>query len=523
MSPLFNDFGALVAFNARRDPDQVAVKLWEGPSRTYAQLDARSTRLANAIRGLGLQPGDCVAAWMDDTVEYVEAYVAAAKAGVVMAPINSRLTHHEADYQLERTGARLLFWTAGQADRVAELDARDHLIQVALTDAPPAGAHSFERLIADGSEVPLPAPDPSTPFMIGFTSGSTGRPKGAVLSHHAAVTMATTQLMALRIPGHGINLQAVSMSFPATIISHLMSHLLSGGTQVLAPGRWETERIMRIIETERITHSYLPAPTLTEFTAAAAAAPKRWESVITLLHAGSRADPKLLEGLADVIGSRYVEGWGMTEIAGGVACATTPNDLLARKGRFFETVGRPVPGTAVEIVDDERNPLPHDGETVGELAVRSASMFSGYWQDPEATANVLVDGWYYTGDLGSIDADGNVYISDRTKNLIRSGGMNVYPAEIQLVLERCPGVAECAVVGAPHERWGEAPVALVVRAPGADLDEQAVIDYAVEHLATYKKPARVLFADELPRTTGGKVMKGAVRELVDAATAKAAD
>ena len=516
MSPLFNDFGELVSFNARCSPHRDAVKLWEGPSRSYGQLDERSNRLANALRGLGLDAGDRVAAWLDDSVEYVELYVAAAKANVIMVPINARLTHHEAAYQLENTGARVLFFSERQIDGVAELPGRAQLMQVFVGGtAALGGARDYETLISDASDAPLPPPPPDDPFMIGFTSGSTGRPKGAVLTHRSCMILATTQLIALRIPMYGVNVQAVSMSFPATIVSHLMSHLLAGGTQVLAPGRWDTERLLNIVEREGVTHMLLPAPILTEFTEAAASSPTRWESLVSVLHAGSRADPRQLEALADVVGSRYIEGWGMTEISGGVAAATTQTDVLGRAENFFLTVGRPVAGTMIRIVDDERNPLPHDGETVGELVVNSRSLFAGYWQNPEATAAAVVDGWYYTGDLGAIDPSGYIYISDRTKNLIRSGGMNVYPAEIELVLERCPGIAECAVIGAPHERWGEAPVAVVVRAPNSLLNEEGVIDFAVEHLATYKKPARVIFIDELPRTTGGKIMRSVVRDFVD--------
>ena len=434
-----------------------------------------------------------------------------------MVPLNTRLTHHEADYQLDRTEARALFWTGGQAEKVAALEARRDLVHVFVGERAPSGTRSYDQVLQDARNTPLPVPDSAHPSMIAFTSGSTGRPKGAVLTHRSTITMATTQLIALRIPIGGVNIQAISMSFPATIVGSLMSHLLAGGTQVLAAvGSWDDERLLEIIQQERGTHVFLPAPVLPGFTEAARQSPKRWQSLVSVLHSGSRADPEVLEALANVIGTRYLEGYGMTELSGGLACATTPDDLRQRAEGFFRSTGRPVPGAVVKLVDDDGRRLPHDGEAVGELTLSCRSLFEGYWQDPEATAQAIVDGWYHTGDLGSIGPDGTVYISDRTKNLIRSGGMNVYPAEIELVLERCPGIVECAVVGAPHKRWGETPVAVVVREPGAELNEQAVIDFAVEHLAGYKKPTRVVFADALPRTTSGKVMKAAVRELVDA-------
>jgi fatty-acyl-CoA synthase len=510
----YNDLGAVVHLNALRTPDRAAVKVADGAERTYAQLDAQSTRLANTLRGLGLEPGERVAAWMDDSVEYVALYVAAAKANVVVVPLNSRLTHHEASYQIERTRPGALVYTASQAERIEELAQRDELTLIAaVPEGVSARGRNLSTLLQDARDSALPSPHPDDPFMVGFTSGSTGHPKGAVLTHRSSMIMAITQQSALRIPLYPVNVQSISMSFPATIVSHLMSHLLAGGTQVLAPGKWDSERLLRLVAQEHGTHMLLPAPVLVEFTDAAREHPDQWQTLCSVLHAGSRADPKILEALADVVGVRYTEGWGMTEVSGGVAAATTPSDVLRRPPGFFASVGRPVPGTVVEVVDDDRKLVPHDGETVGELAISSPSLFAGYWEDPEATAAVVSNGWYYSGDLGSIDGEGNIAISDRGKNLIRSGGMNIYPAELELVLERCPGVQECAIVGAPHPRWGESPVAVIVRQPDSDTTAETLIAFATEHLASYKKPTSVVFVDALPRTTGGKLVRAQVREM----------
>jgi len=511
-----NDLGSVVALGARRNPERIAVKeAASGRSRTYAQLDERATRLANALRGLGLITGERVAGWLDDVVEYVELYVAAAKAGLVMVPINSRLTHHEAAFQLDRTGARALVYSRSQADRVEELIGRDELALIAVVaEDRVARGRPFESLISGGSRDPLRPPAPGAPSMICFTSGTTGAPKGAVLTHRSCVTLSHTQHIALRIPMYGVNLQAVSMSFPATVVSHMMSHLVAGGTQVLAAAPWDSERLLGLIARERVTHLYVPTPVLGEFSEVADADPARWRTLTSVLHAGSRADPAVLERFAAVFGTRYTEGWGMTEISGGVATATNPMDVLDPFPGFFSSAGRAVPGSIVVAVDDERRRLPQAADAVGELAIRSASPFAGYWNDPEATAAVFDDGWYYTGDLGSVDERGYVYISDRRANMILSGGINVYPAELELVLERCPGIAECAVIGVPHPRWGQTPVAVVVKTDGVALGEEEVIGFAREHLASYKKPTKVVFVEEIPRTMGGKVARGQVRALV---------
>ena len=489
------------------------MKVPGGPSRTYEELDTRSSQLANALRGMGLEPGDRIAGWMDDSVEYVELYVAVAKANLIIVPLNAKLTHHEAAYQLERTRARALVYTAQQAERVEELPMREDLLLIAALpeldryggDVVRGSPSSCVRRVA-----PHAAAD--DPWVICFTSGTTGRPKGAMLTHRSSMTLALTQHIALRIPVGGVNIRGVSLSFPATVQSHTISHLVAGGTDVLAAGGWDSERLLGLVAEERATHIHVPGPVLSEFTEAAAANPSRWQTLTSVLHAGQRADPHLLESLADVIGPRYLEGWGMTEISGGCGTVTVPSDVLFPPANFFESCGRPLPGTMVVAVDESRQVLPADREAIGELALLSPSIFAGYWDDPAATAEVLTDGWYFSGDVGSVDERGYVYISDRRTNLILSGGMNIYPAEVEMILERCPGVAECAVVAGPHPRWGQTPVAVVVRSPDTELSAEEVIDFAVEHLARYKKPTRVLFVEEIPRTAGGKIARGRLRE-----------
>jgi fatty-acyl-CoA synthase len=502
-----NDLGSAVRLNAQRSPGRAAVVEVDGRTRSYAQLDERSSRLANALRGLGLEPGDRVAGWMGDVVEYVELYVAAANAQLVVVPINNRLTAAEAAYQLDRTAPRALLHTPDVAERVAELPGRSELIAIETGDR-------LDTLIQDARDAPLAPPHPDAPWIICFTSGTTGHPKGAVLTHGSVMTLAQSQYVALRIPLQAVNIQAVSMSFPATVCSHLVPHLMVGGTQILAAAKWDSDRLLDLIARVGGTHIYVPGPALAEFSDAAEADPARWRTLTSVLHAGSRADPAALERLAAVVGRIYLEGWGMTEISGGVGTATTVSDYLTRGERFFSTVGRPVQGTMVVAVGADREPLAAGEE--GELALLSPSLFAGYWDDPAATAAAVQDGWYYSGDMGAVDEDGYVYISDRRTNLIVSGGMNVYPAELELVLERCPGVAECAIVGLPHERWGQTPVAVIVREAGAAPvpTADAVIAFAAERLAGYKKPTRVLFVDELPRTVGGKVRRGVLRELL---------
>jgi acyl-CoA synthetase (AMP-forming)/AMP-acid ligase II len=241
--------------------------------------------------------------------------------------------------------------------------------------------------------------------------------------------------------------------------------------------------------------------------------PARVASLGSVLHSASKAPAEHLRALVDVIGPRLVEGWGMTENSGGLITATTERDYLEDRPGIYDSAGRAVPGTLVDVVDADGAPLPHDGATVGQLVARSGALARGYWNNPEATASTFRDGWYHTGDLGFVDADGYVTIMDRRADLIVSGGMNVYPSEVERVLLTAPGVAECAVVAADHPRWGQTPVAFVVGRPGEDVDPGRVLDHCREHLASYKLPTALHTCAELPRNASGKTLRARLAEL----------
>lgn len=515
--------GQAVVLGARRTPNRAAVKERSGRARTYAELDDRTNRLAHALRHSGFERGDRVAVWMDDVIEYVELYVALAKAELVVVPINTRFTVDEAAYLVDRTGARGLVFTESVAGKAAELGSgRDWILRAAV-GAFDHGDIDYEQLIASGVAASPSLPNPESPYIIAFTSGTTGFPKGAVLTQRSVGSLATTQAAAVRMPPGGVNAHTVTMSFCATVTAHILPHLYVGGTSLLV-GRMEADELLDLFEREQVTSTYIATPLLPEFIRAARERPETLRTVRALMHAGSKADPALLSDFADAVGERYLEGWGMTEISGGVACATSVRDFWNRHeaNDFFSSVGRPVPDHAVGVIGDDGEPLPHDGTSVGELIVWSGNLMSGYWADPDATSAAIHDGWYRTGDIGSVDEQGFVYISDRRTDLIVSGGMNVYPAEVELALIKHPRVREVAVVAGPHARWGQTPVAVVVAEGEAPTSEE-LISFTQERLASYKKPTSVVFVDSLPKTTSEKVRKGEVREMVARILAKEAD
>ena len=235
-----------------------------------------------------------------------------------------------------------------------------------------------------------------------------------------------------------------------------------------------------------------------------------------MLHSGSKARPDDLRDVVDAIGDRLVEGLGMTENSGGLITATRRGDFDADSAArdAYASVGRAAVDAAVRVVDADGNDVAHDGESVGELVMTSPALMSGYWDNAEATAHALRDGWYWSGDLGSIDDAGFVYVSDRRTDLIVSGGMNVYPSEVEDAIASHPDVADVAVVGIPHERWGQTVAAVVVPRAGAVLDADRVVSHVRDRLASFKKPTTVVFADELPRTASLKVKRHEVRESI---------
>jgi acyl-CoA synthetase (AMP-forming)/AMP-acid ligase II len=515
--------GELLDPAVERVPERVAVKLRDGSDdRTYAQLHERTTRLANALLDAGLQRGDHVAAWMEDRIEYVELYLAAAKAGLVVAPINARFVAPEAAYQLEDARAAAVVWTPGLDERVAALGPVVSSLTTIRVGGRGAAQHAFEDLISTGDSAPLSAPHPDDVFILGYTSGTTGRPKGAMLTHRSILALGRQNALSFRLSGHVVWGLTGSMSFVAVVPAHVLCCVALGGTLIMM-GHYDVPALLDAIERERITFTYVPSPLLREFAEAARARPRAIRSLHSVLHSASRAAPQELRAVFAVVGDRLIEGWGMTEHSGGLATATTPDDYLDPDGPrdVFATAGRAAAGVAVRLVDADGGFLPHDGATVGELVISSPSLMTGYWQRPEATAEALRNGWYHTGDLGTIDAEGYIFIAERRTDLIVSGGMNVYPSEVEQCIAAMPTVAEVAVVGLPHERWGQTVVAAVVA--DGELTEDDVVAHCRERLASFKKPSRVVLLDELPRTAGMKIARAALREQIAARNGAARD
>ena len=509
--------GDLVDLAAARAPRSTALTIRNGAGLSYAQLREQTNRLANALLGCGLQPGDRVGAWMEDRVEYPVVYVALAKAGLIVVPINTRYRAAEAAHCLQDSGARGLIFTDGVTATVEELaDMLEDMVLVSNDGSGPAGTRRLDDLLLAGADTTPARPDPASPVVLAYTSGTTGNPKGAILTHRSVLAISRMNTVSYRLPPYSVGAITGTLSFPAMMPAQVLSHFYVSGTAILM-GAWDPEALVDTIERERVTFTYLATPMMRDFAAYARTVPERWASLTSVLHSSALATPQQRAELCEVIGGRYVEGWGMTENSGGLMTATTPSDLTGTPPGvdYFATAGRAAIETVIEVLDPAGNPLPHDGETLGELVYQSSAAMSGYWNRPEATEAALAGGWLHSGDLGMIDEHGYVYVTERRTDLIVSGGMNVYPSEVERVIMEIPGVRECIVVGSPHERWGQTPVAVII-GPAGDVTEEMVIAHCRDGLASYKKPTRVVFVDDVPRTPSLKVKRAELREQVAA-------
>lgn len=497
---------AVLAENARRRPDKTA--LVEGEVRlSFAEVWRRALAQAGALTDLGIRPGDRVALMAPNTAEFPVAYYAVAAAGAVVVPVHLLLSPPEIEHVLTDSGATLLLAHPAQAATAAE-GARAAGVRLLTLGA------EFDKLAADAEPLPTyvtrAADDPAVVF---YTSGTTGIPKGAVLSHFNLVMNATVNAFdANDIRPDDVALGALPLfhAFGQTV--SLNSTWRAGATLVLLP-RFDAARAIELMVKEGV-NTFHGVPTMYVALAAAAAGTDALPELLVCVSGGASLPVAVLERFEAAFGASVYEGYGLSETS---PTATVNQPVF---GTRPGTIGHPLWGVDVEIaradVEDRVALLPA-GE-LGEVVVRGHNVFSGYLNRPEATAEALVDGWFRTGDLGTKDTEGFLTIVDRKKDVIIRGGYNVYPREVEEVLVRHPGVAQVAVIGLPDELHGEEVCAVVVPAPGADVDGAEVIEWSKQHLGRHKYPRRVEITDALPLGPSMKVLKRELRTRYTAAT-----
>jgi len=500
--------GEWLRFHDRQHPEDDAVVF--GDRRlSFAALNRRVNQVANALAECGIEKGERVALLLLNSNAFVETFFACAKLGAIAVPLNYRLSPAEIGFILGDSGARVIVYHPRFAELFRPIRGETVLKHgIAVTgddESPEAGDADYERVLAAS-----PDSDPETlveqldPLMMMYTSGTTGKPKGALLTHSNPTWIThNTQLSPLAL----IDGDSVLTVAPLFHIGGLAIHTLPCmhlGRKVILHGVFDPVETLRTIERERVSVLFL--------------LPAMWQAVMQvpdfgsydlsslryLVSGGSPCPIPVIEFFQSR-GLPFLEGFGMTETTAS-ACVLGNEDAVRKNG----SVGKPLTHVQMRIVDDEdRDVAP--GET-GELVLRGPSMFREYWNRPDATEESCRNGWFHSGDLARQDEEGFYYIVDRKKDMLISGGENVYPTEVEQVLYRHPKVQEIAVIGVPDERWGEVPMALVVPPAGEHLTLEELQDFCRDKLARFKTPKHLAELSELPRTATGKVLKRELRQ-----------
>lgn len=480
--------GSWPARRARMTPDRVALS-YRGDHRTYADLRERVNRLAS---GLDVRRGDRVAYLGANQPAMVETFFAAGLLGAVFVPLNTRLAVPELRFILDDAEASVL--VLGEERDGDGLPGRH------------VGAAEYEELIASGSPEPVDEPvGQDDVCLIMYTSGTTGRPKGAMLTH-ANLTWNTVNLLVdVPLAHDEVVLISAPMFHIAALAQTLIPSVLKGGRAILEPS-FDVERTFDLIEAERVTVMF-GVPSMFGFLTRS----PRWatadlSSLRHLLCGGAPVPEPLIRTYQDR-GLTFLQGYGMTEVAPG-ALFLGAEHSIAKAG----TAGVPCFFSDVRLVAPDGSPAA-PGEP-GELYVEGPNVMPGYWRRPEESAKVLSeDGWFRSGDIGVADEEGYIRISDRINDVIISGGENIYPAEVESALYEHTGVAECAVIGVPDERWGEVGKALVVIRYGVTVEPEDLLKHLDGRLARYKIPKYLEFVGELPKNAAGKLLKAPLRKL----------
>jgi len=501
--------GEIVSRNSRKMPQREAI-VFEGRRYNYEEFDERTNRVANALLSR-YGKGGKAAQLLFNCSELVESYIATGKMGGVSVPLNFRLIASEVLYQLENSEARALIFGEEFNQVVEEVQREAPGLDYFCVGAnAPHFAMPYETLLAEGGpEHPdIEVLDDDDAFIM-YTSGTTGKPKGAVLTHKNQIMNAVNCLFEMSTELHWLDHERGQFVAPlfheAALALALVAFYMSGTLHILR--FFEPDKIMRQIEEDKITITFMP-PVMSTFLLNSVDLTAYDTSSLRVMISGAAILPtetrrQLNQAFPNV---RLFDVFGQTEMS-PVTAMLKPSQAEGRTA----SVGKSVINVEIRVVDEEDNDVPA-GE-VGEIVYRGPTAMKKYYKNPQATAETLRGGWFHSGDMVRIDEEGFVYVVDRKKDVIISGGENVYPAEVEDVLYRHPKLLECAVIGVFDEVWGEAVMAVVVPKPGEEITAEEVKSWCAQNLAGYKKPKYVEFAEILPRNAAMKVVKGELRKL----------
>ncbi|GAA3207875.1 long-chain-fatty-acid--CoA ligase [Actinocorallia longicatena] len=494
---------------AAATPDAPAV-IEPGRTTTFGELDARASQVAQALFGDGVRSGDRVAYIGVNAPSFLEVLFGAAKLGAVATAVNNRLNPAEVAQILADAEPAVLVLGAGDGELAPAEGTIPSLTRVVTTDGD-AGTTGFEAWIADRPGVdPGVEPDPEDTAVIFYTSGTTGLPKGIMLSGRNIGQALATMHYEIELDGTSVAMAPIPY-FHVSGFGLALVALLNGSALLLEMAT-DPAALRDLLISRRVSHAALVPTLIQRLIALPGVAEEDWSALKYVVYGASPIPLPVIHAATTTIGCKFLQSYGLTESTGGVTMLN-PGDHLPGPGEEhrLRSAGRPMPGVELKIVDPETLEELAPGER-GEVIIGGGHVMKGYWRRPaETEATFLPDGWLRTGDGGSLDGDGYLYLHDRLKDMIVTGGENVYPAEVESVLSGHPSVAEAAVIGVPSDRWGETPFAVVVPRPGTVLDPGELIAWTRDRLAHFKCPTAVTVVDVLPRNASGKLLKNRLR------------
>ncbi|NMM26918.1 MAG: long-chain-fatty-acid--CoA ligase [Glaciimonas sp.] len=500
--------------NALRFPHKPALLMGERGA-TWQELDRRVDRVANALRACGLAPGDLVAVLLNNCAEFVELYFGIARAGMIAVPVNYHLMPGELAQILGHARPSLFVVGAAFADQARDLETL--LPQLPrrwlVGDGALAGAESYERMLREATADPaISRAGENEPFAIFFTSGTTGLPKGAMVSHRNLTANAFNQFVADGSRREDVNLVSTPMYHMGAVFMAI-TYMMLGCTQVILdafdPARW-----LDAVERRKASVALLVPTMINAVLNHPGLAQSDLSSLRCVFYGGGPMPATVLQRALQRLRCGFTQGYGLTETLEATFLVASDHVLggSALQEKRLASAGREAVDAEVRIVDAAGRDLAPGA--VGEVLVRSRSVISGYWGMPEETANAIRDGWFHTGDLGYLDEERYLFLVDRIKDMVISGGVNIYTKEVESVLYDHPAVLEAAVIGLPDEEWGEVVSAAVVLRAGTSASAAELIEHCRQSLSSYKKPRIVAFLDELPKNPSGKILKRELRRLL---------
>jgi len=505
--------GELLFRSVRNNPDRlVVVDRSNNANCTYGDLNARVNRLAHALTDVGVGKGDRVAIVQHNCLQYIETLFATTKIGAVLTALDYRAALRELKYLLNDSEATTLIGGGKYLNPISSIRSELRTVKTFICIGQSTGQMlSYEELISSYSPAePVTNVDENDLATLYYTSGTTGLPKGVMMTHGNLVAATMNMLKALPVTADDITLHTSPFSHIASIWP-LLGHIYVNGTNVTVD-RFDPKVVLEAIEGNRVTTwNSVPTmilrlveyPDLTRYNLSSL----RW-----IGYGASPMPTEVLKKAIQVIGNIFVQVYGLTETYIVTLLATEDHILqgFEDKVRRLRSCGKPLAGLQVRVVNEQGKDIA-PGE-VGEITVKGASVTPGYWKLPRETAKTIKRGWFYTGDLATVDEEGYIYIIDRKKEIIISGGENISPKEIEEVIYRHPSVFEVAIIGVPDEKWGEAVKAVVALKEGKTATEEELIAFCKENLAHFKAPKSVDFVNSLPKTASGKISR---KELKD--------